>query len=69
MFQSMKYCFLKKTKEMLSSCTEKTFYCNSTAFYCKETSFLLCQERLQLEPADLNVCQKENLNTHIKNKQ
>lgn len=68
MFQSMKYCFLKKTKEMLSSCT-KTFYCNSTAFYCKETSFLLCQERLQLEPADLNVCQKENLNTHIKNKQ
>ena len=38
-------------------------------FIVERLLFLLRQERLQLEPADLNVRQKENLNIHIKNKQ
>ena len=65
----MKYCFLKKKKKCYLSVLRKLSLVIAQHFIVERLLFLLCQERLQLEPADLNVCQKENLTIHIKNKQ
>ena len=65
----MKYCFQKKKKKCYLPVLRKLSRVIAQHFIVERLLFLLRQERLQLEPADLNVRQKENLNIHIKNKQ
>ena len=61
--------FSKKKKKCYLPVLRKLSRVIAQHFIVERLLFLLRQERLQLEPADLNVRQKENLNIHIKNKQ